>query len=144
MAQLSTGLHAGPVNSPSNVLVKSPKGSTVQLKYLEELTTIAAAATSDTTIQIPVGALVLGVGVYVSTVIPTATTFDVGIAGDTQRFAAGLAVAAGTSDIGSPDAFDVYASATAIRFTPQGGTPGAATGRVRTCIWYLLCTAPTE
>jgi len=47
------------------------------IKSLSEVTTIAAAATSDTTIQMPAGAIVLGVSLRVTVVIPTAATFTV-------------------------------------------------------------------
>lgn len=118
-------------------------GQKLGLKTLTELTTIAAAATTDTAIQIPAGALVLGVSVRVTTVIPTAATFNYGIAGATARYGTGIAVAATTTYPGTDDGVRFYAAATAIRITPDL-TPGANTGRVRTTIHYLDLTPPTS
>ena len=119
-------------------------GQSADAFSLTELTTVAAAATTDTTIQIPANSLVYAVSVRVTTVIPTATTFDVGIAGATARYGDDLAVAAGTTFPGTLDAFRYYAAATAIRLTMNGTPPAAATGRVRVTIHYLAVTPPTS
>jgi hypothetical protein len=118
-------------------------GQELRFRTLSELTTINAAASTDTTIAIPADAIVIGVSVRVTTVIPTATTFDVGIAGATTRYGTGLAVAANTTNDGTNDALRYYGSATAIRISPDA-PPGANTGRVRVTIHFLEITPPTS
>lgn len=118
-------------------------GQTTNIKALTELTTIAAAATTDTTIQIPVGAIVLAVSCRVTVAIPTATAFDVGIAGATTRYSTAVLVAANTTSLGTDDGARPYPTATAIRITPNG-TPGANTGRLRVTIHYIDVTPPTS
>lgn len=109
-----------------------------------ELTTIAAAAFTDTAIQIPANAVVYGVSVRVVTVIPTAATFDVGVAGATTRFATGRSAAAGTTYPGTDDgAARGYTAATSIRITPNL-VPAAGTGQVRVTIHYYEITPPTS
>lgn len=131
------------VTMNGTLAVGGDNGQALDILELSELTTIAAAATTDTTILIPAGAIVLGVSARVTVAIPTATAFNYGIAGATARYATGIAVAAGTTYPGTDDGARFYAAATAIRFTPNG-TPGAATGRVRTTIHYLAVTPPTS
>lgn len=118
-------------------------GQALGFNMLTELTTIAAAATTDTTIQIPANCIVKFVTVRVTTVIPTAATFDVGIAGATTRFGTGIAVAANTTNVGKADASDSYASAISVRITPNL-TPADNTGRVRVTVHYETATAPTS
>lgn len=117
-------------------------GNIGRLQYLTELTTVAAAATTDTTIQFPAGSVGLGVTVRVTTVIPTATSFDVGIAGATNRYGATVNVAATTTNSGP--SVNAYTSATAVRLTMNGGTPAANTGRVRVTLHYILLTPATS
>lgn len=119
-------------------------GQAVNIKSLTELTTIAAAATTDTTIQMPAGAIILAVPVYVATVIPTAATFTVGDAGSAARFStAAVTVAAASSDPGTKAGAYYNASAAAVRITPNA-TPGTATGKVRVTIFYIDITVPTS
>lgn len=110
---------------------------------LVELVTIAASAFTDSSIQIPANAVVYGVSVRVVTVIPTAATFDVGVAGATTRYATGISTAATTTYPGTDDATRAYLTATAIRLTPNA-VPGAATGQVRVTIHYYTITPPTS
>ncbi len=118
-------------------------GQALSVLALTELTTIAAAATTDTTIQIPANAIAIGVSVRVTTVIPTATAFDYGIAGATTRYGTAIAAAATTTNPGTNDALRYYAAATKIRFTPDI-QPAANTGRVRVTIYYITITPPTS
>lgn len=119
-------------------------GQFARIISVTELTTIAAAATTDTAIQIPANAKVLAVSVRVTTVIPTAATFDVGIAGATTRFGTGLSTAANTTNPGTnDDGARYYAAATSVRITPNA-TPAANTGRVRVTIHYIDVTPPTS
>jgi hypothetical protein len=124
--------------------VTAANGQLFQVKSLTELTTIAAAATTTTAIQIPAGAIVVGVSVRVVTVIPTAATFTVGDSGSAARYnTAAVNVAAGSTDAGTKAGAYYNASAVGILITPNL-TPGAATGQVRTTIHYILVTPPTS
>ena len=119
-------------------------GQFVAIKSQTELTTIAAAATTDTTITIPAGARVLFVTTRVTVTIPTAATFDIGISGATTRFGTGISAAAPTTDIGNDGSVDdVYAAATAIRITPNA-VPATNAGRVRVTVHYFEATPPTS
>jgi hypothetical protein len=136
-------VNEGIVTMPG-VIVASPtaNGQSANFKVLTEETTILAAATTDTAIQAPINSLVLGVTVRVTAAIPTATTFDVGVAGATTRYGTGISTAAATTNV-SPGTTSpsVYNAGTAIRMTPNL-TPGAATGKVRVTIHYLDLTPP--
>lgn len=127
----------------SPTLTSGANGQAVNILTLSELTTIAAAATTDTVIEIPAGAIAIAVSVRVVTVIPAATAFDVGIAGATTRYGTAISSAADTTNPGTNDGMRFYAAATKIRFTPDV-QPGAATGRVRTTIQYFTVTPPTS
>lgn len=91
--------------------------------------------------QIPAGAVVLGVSCRVTVIIPTAATFSVGISGATTRYGTGILVAAGTTNTGAA-APALHAAAEGIVITPNA-TPDANTGRLRICIHYYIPTAPT-
>jgi hypothetical protein len=139
---------ASPVftNSASAPLLSTigANGQALKIRVLEELTTIAAAATSTTTIQIPAGALVLAVPVRVVTALPGAATMTIGDGTTAAKFNTGsnIAVAAGTTDAGTKAGPTYYAAATSIVITPNA-TPSSATGRVRTTIFYIQVTPPT-
>ncbi len=115
-------------------------------RSLTELHTLALAATSDTTIQIPANALVLFVSIRITTTITGCATLDYGVAGDATRFGTGLALTAGTTHPG-PDSGGFaryYPTATAIRFSAIGGGGAFTAGVVRVTIHYLDCTPPTS
>lgn len=119
-------------------------GQAIAVQSLTELTTIAAAASTDTTIQKPAGAIILAVTVRVTTVIPTATTFTVGDAGNAARFStAAVSTAAGSTDKGTAAGAYYNATAGAIRITPNA-SPANNSGRVRVTIHYISLTAPTS
>jgi hypothetical protein len=120
-------------------------GQDVSLESVTELTTIAAAATTDTTIQIPLDAVVFAVSVRVTVVIPTAATFTVtGTTSGTQfDVAGGVAVAAGTTDVGTRNCTFKNGAAQTIRITPNIN-PAANSGRVRVTIHYYKCTPATS
>lgn len=118
-------------------------GQAAAWKHLSEELTIAAAASSTTAIEIPAGAIAAAVSVRVTTVIPDAATFDVGVGGATTRYATGISVAANTTDKGTLDGLRYYAAGTPIVITPNT-PPLSNTGRVRVSIHYLEVTAPTS
>lgn len=117
-------------------------GQSLQAKSLTELTTIVAAATTDTAIQFPAGCTRLGASVRVTVGITCTTTFDVGDSGNATRFASGVSKAANSTAKGNVTPY-VDASALAVRITPDT-TPTDATGRVRVTIYYLESTPPTS
>jgi hypothetical protein len=122
----------------------SANGQYLAAKSLTELTTIAAAATTDTTIQLPANAIILGVSVRVTTAIPTATNFTVGDSGSAARFStAAVSSAANSTDAGTKAGAYYNSTATSVRITPDA-TPGANTGRLRVTIHYLEMTPPTS
>jgi hypothetical protein len=122
----------------------SANGQYAAVLSLTELTTIAAAATTDTTIQMPANAIILAVSVRVTTAIPTATNFTVGDSGSATRFStAAVSSALNSTDPGTKAGAYYNASATSVRITPDA-TPGANTGRVRVTIHYILVTPPTS
>lgn len=111
---------------------------------LTELTTIAAAAFTDTTIQIPARASVLGVSVRVTTEIPTAATFTVGDAGLASRYSTTtVETAAGSTNSGNAWIGYVSSGPLAIRITPNL-TPANNSGRVRVTLYYYTITPPTS
>ncbi len=116
----------------------------LNLLTLTELTTVAAAATTDTTIQIPANAVVLGVSARVTTVIPTAATFTVtGTTSGTVFNTAAISSAANSTDPGTKAGAFYNATAQTIRLTPNL-TPGANSGRVRVTIHYYLISPPSS
>ena len=119
-------------------------GQACQIQSLTELTTIAAAATTDTAIQMPAGAIILGVSVRVTTAVTCTSTFTVGDSGSAARFStAAVSKAVSTTDRGTKAGAYYNASALAVRITPDT-TPSDNTGRVRVTIHYITVTPPTS
>lgn len=117
-----------------------------------ELLTLAAAATTDTTASLlPANAIIEAVVIRVTTIIPTAATFQVGDATTAGRFATGVAVAAGTTAVGllqrNPADADVagpvQTAAAKIRVTPNL-SPATPTGVVRLEVFYSRFVPPTQ
>lgn len=116
-----------------------------QISAVSELHTLAAAATSDTTITIPANSLVVGVTLRVTTTITGCTTLDVGVAGATTRYGTGIALTSGTTNV-SPGTTNptIYSAATAIRFTAVGGGASFTAGVIRVTVHYISLSAPTS
>ena len=114
------------------------------IKSLTELLTIAAAATSTTTIQKPANSIILAVPVRVTTAVTCTATFTVGDAGSATRFStAAVSKAANTTDKGTAAGAYYNATAEGIVITPDT-VPSDATGRVRVTIYYIELTPPTS
>lgn len=125
-------------------IIPGLNGQLLTIQQATELTTIAAAASTDTTITMPANSVVLGVSVRVTTVIPTAATFTVGDSGSATRFStAAVSVAAGSTDPGTKAGAYYNASALSVRITPDV-SPASNTGRVRVTIYYYTVTVPTS
>jgi hypothetical protein len=129
-----------------NLIINGANGQAfTHVQQLTELTTIAAAATTDTTIQMPANAVVLAVSVRTTVVIPTATSYTVGDSGSSARFnTANVGVAANSTDAGTKAGAYYNAGALSVRLTMVGGAPAANTGRVRVTIYYYTVTPPTS
>lgn len=112
---------------------------------ISELLTIAAAASSTTTMSIPANAVVYAVTVRVTVVIPTAATFTVtgNTSGTEFDVAGGVAVAANTTDVGTALCPYRNGAAQTIRITPNV-QPAADTGRVRVTIHYYFIQPHTS
>jgi hypothetical protein len=117
-------------------------GQLCAIKSLTEVVVIAAAAFTDSTIQIPAEALVIAVSVRANVQIPTAVTYDVGVAGATTRYGTAISDVAGTTAKGTLAGILYYAAATSIRITPNA-TPSSNTGRIRVTIHYIEVTPPS-
>lgn len=119
-------------------------GQALNFQTKTELTTIAAAATTDTAITIPANAVVYGVTVRVTVVIPTAATFTVtGTTSGTAFNTAAVSTAATTTDVGTANCPYKNGAAQTIRITPNL-TPASNSGRVRVTIHYYIPTAPAS
>lgn len=119
-------------------------GAQTGIHHLSELLTIAASATSTTTIQKPANSIILGVDVRVTTAVTCTSTFTVGDSGSAARFStAGVSKAVNSTDPGTKAGAYYNATAEGIVITPDT-TPSDATGRVRVTIHYLLITPSTS
>ena len=112
------------------------------LRNVYEVTTVAADVSTDTGIDIPAKCIVFGVSVRVTTAIPTATTFSVGVAGDTDRYGSGISTAIDTTNPGVSNVYSYHEAAEKVVITPNS-TPGTADGRLRLDVWLLDITPPT-
>lgn len=132
-------------NSPQEQRIYAGNGGFLSnVVCINESLTIAAAATTDSAFSVPAGAILLAASVRVTTVIPTAATFTVTTAtGGTTLSTAAVSTAANSTDAGTAAGASYRSAATKIRITPNL-TPGAATGVVRICAYYLQVTPPTS
>lgn len=131
-------LNAGTVE-PSNVVAQGANGAQMQFHVLEENITGLSGADVDSTIVIPNGAIVFNVSMRVTTTITGATSFSVGVSGNTGQFGSGLSLPAASNNLGviGPTAF--Y-SDTPVKLTSAGGN--FTGGAVRIAIHYYMPRAP--
>ncbi len=122
---------------------RGANGQEAKIGVLTELTTIAAAAYTDTTIQIPANSIVMAVTGRVTVEPTTTATMDIGVAGATTRYGTGILTDATTTWPGTIDALRYYATAVSIRITPNA-TPSDTAGRIRVNIHYITVTPPTS
>ncbi len=119
-------------------------GQEFTCKTLTELTTIAAAATTDTAITIPANAVVFGVSVRNTVAIPTAATYTVtGTTSGTVFNTVAVAVAINTTDPGTKAGTYYNGTAQTVRITPSL-TPANNNGRVRITVHFYTITPPTS
>jgi hypothetical protein len=117
-------------------------GGRVTLRAKEEEVTLSGAFTETADAAfISNRAIVLGVASRTTLAVTGATSYAVGIAGDTGKFGDLLGVAAGSNNVGviGPTAF--YAD-TKVRITANGGN--FTGGKVRLICSFLEMSAPTS
>ncbi|MEP5181858.1 MAG: DUF2793 domain-containing protein [Rhizobiaceae bacterium] len=113
----------------------TPFGAFTRLQTFEEELSVSGATTT-ANIEIPNRAIVLGVSVTVAESITGATAFNVGTAGEANKFGGSLGINIGDTNIGviGPTAF--YAN-TPIILTPIGSD--FASGTVRLALHIIEC-----
>ena len=109
-------------------------GGGMIIESLEELVTLAAAATTASTIAFPAGSIGLAANTYTVAAADTATNYDVGVSGTATRYGTNISDTVGTTNEGV--SVDAYTSATTILFTPDA-TPTVADGQVYLQIIFM-------
>lgn len=123
---------------PQGLLLKET-GEHLRVEHKTEDVTVNTGAFKDTTIQIPDRAIVLAVNVRVMTAVTGATSFGIGVAGDTTRYGNLIGIALDSTNIGITSPLAYYAN-TAIRLTANGGN--FTGGVIRTTMQYLKPRGP--
>lgn len=122
-------------------IVGTPNGGAIRLVALEQELTLTGAFVDATTAVIADRMIVLAVASRTTQAITGATSYGVGVAGNTSQFGGSLGIALGSNNIGviGPSAF--YAN-TPIRVTAAGGN--FTGGKVRVVLYALAFTAPSS
>ena len=120
----------------------TPSGGRVTLRAKEEELTLTGAyvETADAAF-IPDRAVVLGVAARTTVAITGASSYGVGVAGNTTQFGNLLGVALGATNVGVIGPAGFYAD-TKVRVTANGGDFTA--GRVRLVVYFIEMAAPTS
>jgi hypothetical protein len=121
-------------------IVGTANGGGIRLVAIEQELTLAGAFVDAATAIIADRVIVLAVASRTTQAITGATSYSVGVAGNTSQFGGSLGVALGSSNIGviGPTAF--YAD-TPVRVTAAGGN--FTGGKVRVVLYALAFAAPT-
>ena len=127
-------------NAAAYTLAQGANGSFLQAAVLEQSVTLSGASTT-AAVQIPAGALVIGVSSRVTTTVVGPTSFEIGVSGTLNQFGSGLSLPAGSTNEGLIGPNPFY-SATSIIVTATGGNFSA--GVLRLSIAYLTLGAPTS
>ena len=124
----------------STLITDNAHAAQTRFELVEEELTLSGAFV-DSTVTIPDRAIVFGVSTRTTQAITGATSYDCGVAGETDKYGGSLGIAAGNTNSGvtGPSAF--YAD-TAIRITANG--PDFTGGKVRFALHYMLCAVPTS
>lgn len=117
----------------------TPGGGSVGLTSAEFDVTISAGATVTTPVLFPARAIAYGITGRVIADITGATTWEIGVTGDLQRYGSGLGVAL-NSWVSGPGAPQVYWSPTALEITAQGGN--FTGGTIRLIAHYAELSLP--
>lgn len=124
---------AGFVPKGNAIVAQGALGSVTRLRTIEHLQSGLSGASVVTGAVIPNGAEVFAVGMRVKTAITGATSFSVGIAGQTGKFGSGLGVAAGSWNRGGVGAEFSY-SDTPVVLTGAGAFTGGAVALSIHCV----------
>lgn len=99
----------------------TPGGAGLKLRSMEFDVSLTAGASVTTPIAFPARAIAFGVtGRVTSEITGTASAWDLGVAGDTGRYGAGLGTAL-NSWVNGPGTPTVYWTPTSLEITAQGG-----------------------
>ena len=123
---------------PEGLLMKDT-GEYLRVEHKTEDVTVNTGAFKDTTIQIPDRSLLLTVNVRVLTAVTGATSFGVGVAGETTKFGNFIGIGVDSTNIGIIGPTAYYAN-TAVRLTANGGN--FTGGVIRTTMQYLKPRGP--
>lgn len=122
-------------------IVGTANGGAIRLVALEQELTLTGAFVDATTAVIADRMIVLAVASRTTQAITGATSYGVGVAGNTSQFGGSLGIALGSTNIGviGPTAF--YSN-TPIRVTAAGSN--FTGGKVRVVVYALAFTAPSS
>lgn len=122
-------------------IVGTANGGAIRLVALEQELTLTGAFVDATTAVIADRMIVLAVASRTTQAITGATSYGVGVAGNTSQFGGSLGIALGSTNIGviGPTAF--YSN-TPIRVTAAGSN--FTGGKVRVVLYALAFTAPSS
>jgi len=120
-------------------LIMKDSGEYLRVGHKQEDITVDSGVSVDSAITIPDRSILLTVNIRVMTAVTGATSFDVGITGEPNKFGGSIGVALDSTNVGviGPTAF--YAD-TAIRLTANGSNFSG--GVVRTTMQYLQPRGP--
>jgi hypothetical protein len=126
----------------TSLLAQAAHGGALSIGCLEQLVTLSGA-TTNSTVQIPAGAILLAVSNRVVTAITGATSYNCGYGTGvpTTAFGSGLSVSAGSTNLGVIGPNPFY-TATPVLFTAVGGN--FTGGAVRMTIHYLMPSVATS
>ncbi len=123
-------------------LAVSQNGAASVFDVVEFDQVLGAGATSTTSVEIPQYAMVYAVTGRVKTVITgSLSSFDLGVAGATNRYGGGLGLAQGSWLVGITGQPVTYYSQTPLVLTANGGD--FAAGEVRLALHYYKPTPPS-
>jgi hypothetical protein len=118
----------------------TPGGASIGIISTEFDVTITAGASVTTPVMFPARSIVYGVtGRVISDITGAATTWDIGVAGDLQRYGSGLGTSL-NSWVSGPGTPTAYWSPTALEITAQGGN--FAGGVIRLISHYAELSLP--
>jgi hypothetical protein len=115
-------------------LIQRDSGEYLRIERLGEAVSLSGASVT-TALQIPNRATVLAVNIRVTTAITGATSFDLGVSGDTARYGDDLGIALDTTNVGITQHPQGYYADTPLVFTANGGN--FTGGEVELSVQYL-------
>lgn len=128
--------------SEERVLVNLGPIGRITAKAVSELVTLDGASVTVTD-MIPENSLLLGVTAFViDDLTGSLTSFEIGIGGDTDRFGSGIAIAAGTSNIGIVSPY-VVSSPESVILTAAGGSGTGNTDKIRVVAFFIQFDTPS-